>query len=60
MHERLVEGGVLFAVVPAFGTDAVFGEPFPLYLDEWQADLDGGRLFDRRSATTTGIRCTGT
>ena len=30
---------------PAFGTDAVFGEAFPLYLDEWQADLDRGRLF---------------
>jgi SAM-dependent methyltransferase len=45
LHERLVKGGVLFAVVPAFGTDAVFGEPFPLYLDEWQTDLDGGRLF---------------
>ena len=40
IHERLVDGGVLFAVVPAFGTDAVFGEAFPLYLDEWQADLD--------------------
>jgi hypothetical protein len=46
IRERLAEGGLLFAVVPAFGTDVVFGEAFPLYLDEWQRDLDAGQLFN--------------
>ena len=46
IRERLVDGGLLFAVVPAFGTDDVFGEAFPLYLDEWQRDLAAGRLFN--------------
>jgi SAM-dependent methyltransferase len=41
----LVDGGRLFAVVPAFGTDEVFGEVFPLYLDEWDADVAANRPF---------------
>jgi SAM-dependent methyltransferase len=41
----LVDGGSLFTVVPAFGKDAVFGEVFPLYLAEWDADVAANRPF---------------
>jgi SAM-dependent methyltransferase len=45
LRARVVDGGWLFTVVPAFGTDEVFGEVFPLYLDEWDADVAANRPF---------------
>jgi SAM-dependent methyltransferase len=45
VRARLAPGGHVFAVVPAFGFDEVFGEVFPPYLDEWRADIDADRLF---------------
>jgi hypothetical protein len=30
-----VDNGLAFCNIPAFGTDAEFGTPFPLYLDAW-------------------------
>jgi SAM-dependent methyltransferase len=41
----LVGDGRLFAVVPAFGADEVFGEVFPLYIEEWEDDVAAGRPF---------------
>jgi SAM-dependent methyltransferase len=42
----LVEpGGFVFVNSPAFGTDPVWGELFPLYVQSWEADAAAGRLF---------------
>ena len=41
----LVEGGLLFANIPAFGFDPVFGEVFPHYLRGWDDDAAAGRCF---------------
>ena len=38
-------GGILFVNVPAFGDDAVFGEVFPMFLEEWRADAASGQVF---------------
>jgi hypothetical protein len=42
-HTR--EGGWLLANIPALGRDEVFGDRFPLYLPQWQADVDADRHF---------------
>ena len=34
----LRRGGYLFTNIPAFGNDKMFGEVFPVYLEEWRAD----------------------
>jgi len=39
------DGGFLFANVPAFGDDAVFGEVFDVFLAEWEEDRRAGRNF---------------
>lgn len=41
----LGEGGYLFANVPAFGADAVFGTVFPLYVRGWGGESLPGRRF---------------
>src|SRR5690242_12228755 len=45
LRATMVDGGTLFTVLPAFGNDAVFGEVFPMYLPEWNADEAAGRPF---------------
>jgi hypothetical protein len=43
---RLVTGdGYVFANIPAFGDDPVFGTVFPLYVDGWERDAAAGRPF---------------
>ncbi len=39
------EGGFLFANVPAFGADPVFGEIFGIDLESWDDDASAGRRF---------------
>lgn len=43
----LTPGGFMFANIPAFGSDPVFGPVFPLYLDGWEQDAAAGRHFNR-------------
>lgn len=38
-------GGLLYANVPAFGNDEVFGEVFSYYLRGWDVDAAAGRCF---------------
>jgi SAM-dependent methyltransferase len=45
LRSCLVTGGLLFANIPAFGRDAVFGEVFPYYLRGWDGDAAAGRCF---------------
>lgn len=45
LRELLEDGGLLFANIPGFGEDEVFGEIFPRYLPEWDADAAAGRPF---------------
>jgi SAM-dependent methyltransferase len=45
LRSCLVTGGLLFANIPAFGQDAVFGEVFPYYLRGWDTDAAAGRCF---------------
>jgi len=45
LHEVIREGGRLFANVPAFGDDRVFGEIFNIDLDSWDEDVALGRSF---------------
>jgi 2-polyprenyl-3-methyl-5-hydroxy-6-metoxy-1,4-benzoquinol methylase len=42
---RLEPGGWLFANIPAFGDDEVFGEVFPVYVREWHDDIAADRPF---------------
>jgi SAM-dependent methyltransferase len=43
---RLTEdGGYLFANIPAYGDDPVFGEIFPIAYREWDGDITAGRSF---------------
>lgn len=42
VEAHLAPGGFVFANIPAFGHDPVFGEVFPVYIDEWRADGDQG------------------
>ncbi len=43
----LDDGGCVFANVPAFGPDPVFGTVFPLYVGGWGAEAAPGRRFSR-------------
>lgn len=43
--QLLVPEGFVFANIPAFGKDPVFGEVFNVYLDEWEADRRGNTNF---------------
>jgi SAM-dependent methyltransferase len=45
LQSCLVPGGLLFANIPAFGRDPVFGEVFPYYLRGWDNDAEAGRCF---------------
>jgi SAM-dependent methyltransferase len=38
IEAHLEPGGFVFANIPAFGHDPVFGEVFPIYVDDWLAD----------------------
>jgi len=43
---RLLEpGGFVFANIPAFGTDPIFGPVFPFYLEGWEQAAAAGRHF---------------
>lgn len=41
----LGDGGYLYAALPAFGDDPVFGQIFPLYLRDWHGDIAQDRHF---------------
>jgi hypothetical protein len=41
----LKPAGLLFANIPAFGNDEIFGEPFPFYLPGSEQDAEAGRPF---------------
>jgi hypothetical protein len=43
--ELVADGGFLFANIPAFGDDPVFGEVFDIFLDEWREAARLGRPF---------------
>jgi len=42
IEAHLERGGLVFANIPAFGHDPVFGEVFPIYVDDWLADGEQG------------------
>lgn len=61
LHEYLAElarllgpGGFVYANIPAFGADEVFGTVFPLFLDEWRRAADSGRNFSRLQVDDDG------
>jgi SAM-dependent methyltransferase len=41
IEAHLEPGGFVFANIPAFGDDPVFGQVFPVYVDDWLADGEG-------------------
>jgi SAM-dependent methyltransferase len=45
LARRLRPDGRLFANIPAFGDDEVFGEVFPVYVREWNDDVAADRAF---------------
>jgi SAM-dependent methyltransferase len=45
VHALLADGGHVFANIPAFGDDPVFGLVFPVYLRDWYEDLYHERPF---------------
>lgn len=42
IEKHLQPGGFVFANIPAFGPDPVFGEVFPIYIDDWLGDGERG------------------
>lgn len=42
VEAHLAPGGFVFANIPAFGADPIFGEMFPVYIDDWHVDGDRG------------------
>ncbi len=59
LRELLADGGLLFANIPAFGIDEVFGEVFPRYLSEWDVDAAAGRPFRQLHADHEGYPISG-
>jgi len=45
LHGLLQDGGHLYANIPAYGQDKVFGEFFPITFAEWEEDAAAGRNF---------------
>jgi hypothetical protein len=45
--ELLKQGGFLYTNIPVFGNDEIFGEVFPIYLDEWRVDAAADGLFSK-------------
>ncbi|MDQ4078189.1 MAG: class I SAM-dependent methyltransferase [Chloroflexota bacterium] len=45
LYTLMLDGGYLFANIPAFGEDSTFGTVFPIYLEEWEEDIEHGRRF---------------
>jgi SAM-dependent methyltransferase len=45
LRARVQTGGLLFANIPAIGHDDVFGEVFPIYVDQWPDDIAASRPF---------------
>jgi SAM-dependent methyltransferase len=48
-------GGYVFANVPAFGADPVFGTVFPFYVGGWEEDAAAGRLFTKLHVDEEGF-----
>jgi SAM-dependent methyltransferase len=55
----LADGGVLFANIPGFGSDEVFGEIFPRYLPEWDVAAAAGRHFQHLHVGSDGYPING-
>jgi len=51
---QLGPSGYLYANVPAFGDDPVFGPVFPFYLAEWQDDAAAGHTFSSLEVDSKG------
>lgn len=45
LHELITPGGHIFANIPAFGRDEVFGEVFDYYMPDWEQQRDGSSYF---------------
>lgn len=50
----LTPSGFVYANIPAFGRDEVFGTVLPITLAGWQTDADAGRLFSRLEVDDDG------
>ena len=59
MAELMRPGGLLFANIPAFGRDEVFGEIFSYYLPGWTDDSRDGRCFRRIHVDDAGYPING-
>lgn len=44
-YSLLHDGGFVFTNIPSFGKDSVFGEIFPIYLEDWIKDSESKGLF---------------
>jgi len=45
IHTLLGNEGFLYCNIPAFGTDPIFGEIFPVYIQEWEEDIQKNQCF---------------
>ncbi|MFO0600778.1 MAG: class I SAM-dependent methyltransferase [Myxococcaceae bacterium] len=45
IHRVLAPGGHIFANIPAFGPDRVFGQVFEYYMPDWDQQRDGSSYF---------------
>jgi SAM-dependent methyltransferase len=55
----LADGGYLYAALPAFGDDPVFGLVFPMYLRDWYGDIAKERPFHLLHADGKGYPLNG-
>jgi len=53
--DLLVDGGWLFANIPAFGWDSVFDEVFPIYLDRWRTEQSRNGRFSFLPVDAAGL-----
>jgi hypothetical protein len=51
----MAAGGHVFANIPAFGADPVFGTVFPFYLAGWEQDAAAGRVFTKLHVDEQGF-----
>ena len=55
----LAPDGLVFANIPAFGNDEIFGEVFPYYMADWDRHRDGRSYFETLHADMHGYPVNG-
>ncbi len=55
VRQHLEDDGIVIANIPAFGPDAVLGERFSIWTDEWRRDSEAGQPFRHLQVDESGF-----